>query len=189
MAPIESLSVVVRHRCLLGPPRDDAADVVVWLRGEHDLSTAPDLSEAMAWVLSVDDIDVVVDLSQVRFMSATTVGILIRARELLRARSRAFVVRSPSEWAQLVLQLCGAADLVDPEEALEATRTAGVHGTGVPVSVTGRVGHRGDTAASESDGASAPPVVGQPPGAGVPWQYVAGRAGELAADVTGVGAP
>ena len=60
---------------------------VVWLRGEHDLSTVDSLSEIMARAIALDDADVVVDLSDVVFMSAATVGVIIRAREFLRLES------------------------------------------------------------------------------------------------------
>jgi anti-anti-sigma factor len=130
MPPLESLSAAVCH-CRSGLPGGDAARVVVWLRGEHDLSTVPVLTEAMAWVIAVDDADVVVDLSEVEFMAAATVAVLARARELLRARSRTFVVRSPSEWAQLVLGLCDATELLDRADRAPLRGAAVAMGTHV----------------------------------------------------------
>jgi anti-anti-sigma factor len=188
MAPIESLSVTVCHRCLLGPPRCDGPGVVVWLRGEHDLSTAPVLSEAMAWVVALDA-DVVADLSEVQFMSAATVGVLIRARELLRARSRTFVVRSPSDWARLALELCAATDLLDHLEATAQTGTAGALAKRLPVPTTDRVDHHAGTPASEPAAAPAPLSVGHLTAARLSSVGVEDRADERAADVTGVGAP
>jgi anti-anti-sigma factor len=190
MAPIESLSVTVCHRRLGALPERDAVCVVVGLRGEHDLSTVPVLSEAMAWVIAVDDAEVVVDLSEVEFMCAATVGVFLRARELLRARSRTLVVRSPSEWAQFVLELCCATDLLDRAESGTLMRAAGALATRVPVRMppTGHFDGHADAAPPEPARAPAPGSVGQLPAASVPWCSLADRAYARAADVTGVGA-
>ena len=105
----------------MAPPRSaplvsmeerDGDRAVVWLRGEHDASTLPAISEAIARAIADDDADLVIDLSQVDFMDAATVGIILRARELLRSRSRALELRSPSRRAERVLRLCGVAGLV-----------------------------------------------------------------------------
>jgi anti-anti-sigma factor len=90
---------------------------VVWLRGEHDVSTVAALSEIMARAIALDDADVVVDLSEVQFMGAAAVGVVIRAQEFLRLRSRLLVLRSPSEGARRVLEVCGHADLLDPAKS------------------------------------------------------------------------
>lgn len=156
MAPIESLSVTVCHRYLVGEPVRGAAGVVVWLRGEHDLSTVPVVSEAMAWVIAVDGSDVVVDLSEVQFMGAATLGVLVGARELLRVRSRSLVVRSPSRCARRVLELCGDTGLLDRVEPAALTGTAGALGTWVQVPAT----HPVDTSLPEPATAPDPPKVG-----------------------------
>jgi anti-anti-sigma factor len=83
MAPIELLSVTVSRRGLLAFARRDPARTAVWLRGEHDDSTVAALSETMARAIARDDADLVVDLSEVQFMGAATVGVIVRAQELL----------------------------------------------------------------------------------------------------------
>lgn len=93
-----------RHLGALAPP--DADPHVVMLRGEHDYSTAPALSETLARAIAADDADLVVDLSRVQFMDASTVAVLVRAREFLGGRSRCFTLRAPSTCASRVLQLC-----------------------------------------------------------------------------------
>lgn len=187
MAPTESLSVTVCHRCLLELPSRGAPGVVVWLRGEHDLSTAPALSEAMAWIIAVDDADVVVDLSEVQFMGAATVGVLIRARELLRLRSRSLMVRSPSRFAQRVLELCGDTGLVDPIEA--TPQAASALGTWVSVPAADRLDTIADVSLLDHTSAPAPVSAGRATAARVSLADVEDGADELAADVTGVGAP
>jgi anti-anti-sigma factor len=100
---------------------------VVWLRGEHDLSTTAALSATIARAVARNDADVVLDLSAVEFMGAATVGVIVRSREFLRARSRALVVRSPSRCALHMLQLCGLEELVDSSHD-DAPRDSGSSG-------------------------------------------------------------
>jgi anti-anti-sigma factor len=139
MTPIKSLSVTISRRRLRRFPRRDPVRTVVWLRGEHDLSTVDALSETLAGAIALDDADVVVDLSDMQFMGAATVGVLIRARELLRTRSRSLVVRSPSWCARRVLELCGDTGLLDRADAAAPTGTARALGTWVPVPAADRV--------------------------------------------------
>src|SRR5687768_658417 len=113
MAPTEPSSLTVSRRGLLAFARRDAARTVVWLRGEHDVSTVAALSETMARAIARDDADLVVDLSEVQFMGAATVGVIVRAQELLGLRSRSLALRSPSRCARRILDLCGHADLLD----------------------------------------------------------------------------
>jgi anti-anti-sigma factor len=92
--------------------------VVVHLRGEHDLTTVTALSATLARAITLGDADLVVDLSRVDFMGAATVGVFIWARELLSARSRSLVLRSPSSSARRVLELCDLDSLIEtPAEA------------------------------------------------------------------------
>ncbi len=91
-------------------------------------------------------------------MGAATVGVIIRARELLRLRSRSLVLRSPSRCARRILHLCGAADLLDPHlvDATTVTGTAGALGTWVAVPARDRVDRRCDSSAPEPSRAAAP---------------------------------
>jgi anti-sigma B factor antagonist len=114
VAPNESSSEVgLRRRCVPFVRRRES-QTVVWLSGDHDLLTVAALSETLARAFALDDADVVLDLSGVRFMGAATVDVVVRAKDLLDLRSRALTLRSPSESAQRVIDLCGLADLVDP---------------------------------------------------------------------------
>jgi anti-anti-sigma factor len=116
MALVESSSssVVASGRCLVGLAGRDGDGAVVWLRGEHDVSTVEMLSQVMAGVIALDDADVVLDLSGVEFMGAATVGVIVRAHEFLRLRSRGLELRSPSVCVRRVMGLCGLGWLVDP---------------------------------------------------------------------------
>jgi anti-anti-sigma factor len=96
----------------LKPAEWDADTGVVWLRGEQDVSTIRVLSEVISEALADGEADLVLDLSEVLFMDASTVAVFARTRESLRARSRSLVLRSPSRCANRVLDLCGFRDLV-----------------------------------------------------------------------------
>jgi anti-anti-sigma factor len=84
------------------------ADVtVVWLRGEHDLSTRAALSHIFTRAITFGTTDIVVDLSCVRFLDASTIGVLVAARKLASAGSLALTLRSPSNNARRLLDICG----------------------------------------------------------------------------------
>jgi anti-anti-sigma factor len=85
----------------------EAGHSVVWVRGEHDISTTSALAETIARAIALDEPDVLVDLSEVQFMSAATVGVLIRARELLDRQARTLTLRAPSACVLRVFQVCG----------------------------------------------------------------------------------
>ena len=85
--------------------RGDGHTLVV-LEGDHDTSSLLALAESLAIAIALDDQDLVVDLSKVGFMGAETVGILIRARNLLQGQSRSLTLQAPAPCAQRVLDLC-----------------------------------------------------------------------------------
>ena len=129
----------------------DADCTLVWLRGEHDVSTVAALSEILALAIALDDADLVVDLSQVEFMAAATVGVVVWNREFLRLWSRTLELRCPSTCARRVLDVCGL-DLIDctADIAPRATRTAGGGDGRAAVRSDARVDRRVDVSASNA---------------------------------------
>jgi anti-anti-sigma factor len=95
-----------------------AGPIVVWLRGEHDLSTDDALCATLARAIAVDSAGLVLDLSEVEFMAASTLGVIVRAREFLRQRSSSLTVRAPSSCVRRVLDACRLNDLVGPSADL-----------------------------------------------------------------------
>ena len=191
MASIEPLSVTVSRRGLSALVRRDAARTVVWLRGEHDVSTVAALSETMARAIAHDGADLVVDLSEVQFMGAATVGVIVRARELLRLRSRSLVLRSPSRCARRVLDLCGQSYLLDPRH-VDATPIAGgapALGTWVAVPATDRIDQRADASAPQPSIAPRPLPVARVIAAKVSSVETHRRADERSTNVAGRGGP
>lgn len=92
---------------IVGNPHGDP---VLWLRGEHDASTVPELWATLKRAMALHHDDVVVDLSEVEFMAVATVRALRRAEEVLRLNERALVLRAPSTAARRILGLCGPPD-------------------------------------------------------------------------------
>jgi anti-anti-sigma factor len=143
MPPIEFSSRSVSRRRPAVSSGCDADDRAVWLRGRHDTSTVVALCMIMARAIGFDDADVVVDLSEVTFMDAATVGVIIRAEAFLQERSRSLTLRSPSTRARRVLGLCGRGDLVDlrSAEAAGETRSAAALGSRTVAAPTTDRGH------------------------------------------------
>lgn len=113
---------------------NDDSSTIVWLRGEQDASTRPELARLLAGAIASGTNHVVVDLSDVQFLDGSTIGLLIAAHEFLRARSRSLGLRSPSKFVHRVLDICGVSDLVERHGA-----SAGIHDAAEqPFSSSGR---------------------------------------------------
>ena len=132
MARPESSSISVSRR---GSAGGDSECTVVWLRGEHDLATKVCVVLAIARAAQRDDADLIVDLSEVTFMDASTIGALVGSRNELRTRSQSLQLRAPSPPARRVLELCGLAHLTGAgaEALAHPTGAAAALGTWVDV--------------------------------------------------------
>jgi anti-anti-sigma factor len=96
------------------PPRlHQESRTVVRPRGEYDTSTVVALSGQLARPIARNDVDLVVDLHHVRFMDASTVGVIIEAREFLRPYGRSLTLRALSGIAPRVIELCDHQELVE----------------------------------------------------------------------------
>jgi anti-sigma B factor antagonist len=151
MALAES-STVTSSRGPVAFPVADADRTVVWLRGEHDVSTVAALSQTMARAIALDDGDLVIDLSGIQFMDAATVGVIVRARDFLHLQSRSLALQAPSPCAVRILDLCGLAALLDPRpiDAMPTAAPASAHGRRLPAPPPDRV----DAASVEADGSA-----------------------------------
>jgi anti-anti-sigma factor len=88
--------------------------IVVWLSGEQDISTAADLTERLDAAAALGNGNLIVDVSQVEFIDAATVRVIVHCVARLRLQSRWLRLRHPQPFVQRVLGICGLADLVDP---------------------------------------------------------------------------
>ena len=90
-------------------------DLVVWLQGEHDGSNQDALCLTLAGAIALGGPGLVLDLSEVRTMSTSTLEVIVRAREYLRRRSASLTVRSPSARVRRLIDVCALNDLLGPE--------------------------------------------------------------------------
>ena len=139
MARPTSLSVSVTRRAASG---GDAGRTVVWLRGEHDIATKVAVAVAIARAAQRGDTPVLVDLSGVTFMDATTVGAIIGGRNRLLSRHQQLDVRAPSRAAARILELCDLTHLVrhTPVHAIDASSSFAAS-VSSPVAAQGNVDH------------------------------------------------
>ncbi|HEX6237426.1 MAG TPA: STAS domain-containing protein [Acidimicrobiales bacterium] len=129
-ASITSSPITRPRRVLAVSANGDADRTVVRLRGEYDLTTRAALQDALDRAIAHGDGDLVVDLSQVRFLDAGSVGIILQAREALRTRSCSLTLRSPRGITRRIFELCDLTHLIDdgPSHATSTSRTNGRRG-------------------------------------------------------------
>ena len=101
-----------------GMTRLGASDFsVVWLSGEHDASTVASVAATFAAAIAQEHREVVLDLSEVDFMGAATVGVIVQSRKALHRAGRTLTFRSPSVAATHTLDLCGLGHWLVPADA------------------------------------------------------------------------
>jgi anti-anti-sigma factor len=91
-----------------------AGPIIVWLQGEHDLSTDEALCRTLARAIALGSAGLVLDLSEVGFIAVSTLRVIVRAEQLLRHQSRSLTVRSPSRCARRIMGACGLNELLGP---------------------------------------------------------------------------
>jgi anti-anti-sigma factor len=92
----------------------ESVRVVVWIDGEQDISTVVQLARRLDAAAALGTGNLIVDLSQVSFVDAATVRVLVHCAARLRMQSRWLRLRDPQPFVRRVLGVCGLADLVDP---------------------------------------------------------------------------
>jgi anti-sigma B factor antagonist len=100
-----------------GSTRGDANSTVVWVRGEHDIATRVSIAVALARAAQLEDVPLLVDLSSVTFMDASTIGALVASGNRLRSRGQSLQLRAPSPRALRVVELCGLSHLIQRKPA------------------------------------------------------------------------
>jgi len=81
----------------------------VSVRGELDLSTAPQLEGPLEQVLESGDGSVLIDLSQCEFIDSTGIALIVRAWQRLDSgeNGRALVICSQNDQVRRVLEITG----------------------------------------------------------------------------------
>lgn len=87
--------------------RHDGQTVVLALRGEADLASAPRIGERVRELLASGERRVRLDLTDVGFLDSTAVGVLLRARREAVGAGVPFDVVCPEGPARRVLHLLG----------------------------------------------------------------------------------
>src|ERR1700728_4401693 len=113
MTRTESPSVSIPRRSVLAYEGRADEGTVVGHVGEYDVSSVGWLWDTLAGAMACDGADLVIDLSGVEFIDAATVGVMVRAGNYLRGRSRSLVLRGPSRGTRRVLDLCRLAGSVE----------------------------------------------------------------------------
>jgi anti-anti-sigma factor len=114
----------------------DGARMAVWLSGEHDLASTGLLTAALAEAIAAEDRDVVVDMTYLTFMDGSTLGLLIRSRDFLAARSRRLTLRSVPRSARLLLDLSKLDAMVEAAPAVGPDAGGSVAATALETWVT-----------------------------------------------------
>jgi anti-sigma B factor antagonist len=111
---------------------DSHGDVLmVVVRGEHDIYTAPALRDRLDEALGGNPAGVVVDLSAATFLDSSILGALLEARRQALERGRGYVVSigpDPEPGVARILEITGLVPVFpvvrSQEEALTAARSA-----------------------------------------------------------------
>jgi anti-sigma B factor antagonist len=81
--------------------------VVIEVRGELDMATAPKLRECLNAVVERGPELIVVDLSRVDFLDSVALAVLLAARKALADVSRMAIVVAPDSYARLIFDVTG----------------------------------------------------------------------------------
>ncbi len=111
---------------------DSHGDVLlVVVRGEHDIYTAPALRDRLDEAMAAGPVGVVVDLSGATFLDSSILGGLLEARRQAIERSMGYVVclgEDPEPGVARILEITGLVPVFpvvrSHEDALDAARSA-----------------------------------------------------------------
>ncbi len=124
MVPVGSSYFTVPGRAPAPGAGFEAGPIVVWLTGEHDISTDGALCQTLARAIALGATALVIDMSELGFMGASTLGTIVRAREYLRGRSGPVMVRSAPPFIRRTIDIRGLNDLLGPKGVRNLAATA-----------------------------------------------------------------
>ncbi|MDQ4097130.1 MAG: STAS domain-containing protein [Actinomycetota bacterium] len=90
----------------------EGGDKVVTVRGEVDAYSAPQLRACLEEVAGSGQRRIVVDVSAMRFIDSSGVGVLVASIKRLRPDGRTLVLRRPTRQMTKILEITGLRDLV-----------------------------------------------------------------------------
>jgi anti-anti-sigma factor len=112
----------------IGVERFEADVAVVDVIGEHDLTTAPELSERLAELVG-EGLGIVVDLTDATFIDSSVIATVLAAKRDAGERGTGFAVAVPADGAdgiRHVIEITGLGEVVtvkaDRAQAIETVR-------------------------------------------------------------------
>jgi anti-anti-sigma factor len=96
--------------------RADNASVLVHVAGEFDIGTQPVLRQALSRAHAAD-VDVLLDLSEVTFVDASSLGVLMDTHRALAERGHTFRIVNPARAVARVLALTDLTAVLMPASA------------------------------------------------------------------------
>ena len=115
----------IREDPVAGIERTDDSVVVVSLAGELDLYNASTVREALLECCAESPARLIVDLSAVKFIDSTALGVLIEARTRL-ANKKGFLLAAPGLETRRALEISGLDRHFSVHDSLEQARTTDV---------------------------------------------------------------
>ena len=88
-------------------------DVVVAVKGDLDVLTAPLLWESLEEAIEASEGDVTLDLAGTTFIDSMGLGVIIRGHKRLATEAGSLIVRAASDQAQSVFRLTGLDQVLD----------------------------------------------------------------------------
>jgi anti-sigma B factor antagonist len=120
--PAQDGTAGLREDPVAGIARDDGS-IVVSLAGELDLYNAAAVREALLECCSESPERLIIDLSNVKFIDSTALGVLIEARTRMSNR-RAFLLAAPGLETRRALEISGLDRHFAVHETLDDARAA-----------------------------------------------------------------
>jgi len=103
----------VTAACEVAITEREANGNVVWLKGQHDISPVTTLTQTIATTMMLDKATLVVDPSEVQFIQAATIRVIVSVSNDLLLQPHSLAVRSPSSQGRRVLDLCGLTSVLE----------------------------------------------------------------------------
>ena len=122
--PTQDGTAGLREDPIAGVDRDSGT-TVVRLAGELDLYNAPAVREVLLGCCAESPERLIVDLSDVKFIDSTALGVLIEARTRMSNR-RGFLLAAPGLETRRALEISGLDRHFAVHESLDGARTATV---------------------------------------------------------------
>ena len=103
-----------KHPLSVRREQDEGGETVrIFLRGELDVSTSPDLLAQLQESHALGASEVIVDLSELDFVDSTALSLLITMQKRARDEKTRFVLTSPSPRFVRLVQVAGLSDFFD----------------------------------------------------------------------------